>query len=121
MVALEAAERSSHCGLGGQRHHRRRRHQNARRSHHCPLRKDGGKERTAALLTCRGRLESPAHPPPAFFTKCCTRRLPLRPKARGKAEPTVDDRLQKLSDLLGKNLISQAEFEAKRQQILSEI
>jgi hypothetical protein len=36
-------------------------------------------------------------------------------------ETTVESRLKRLTDLRDKNLISQAEFEAKRQQIISEI
>jgi len=43
------------------------------------------------------------------------------PKIPATSGPTVDDRLQKLNDLFGQKLISQTEFEAKRQQIISEI
>jgi len=43
------------------------------------------------------------------------------PKIPATSGPTVDDRLQKLADLFGKKLISQAEYDTKRQQILGEL
>ncbi len=43
------------------------------------------------------------------------------PKIPATTGPTVDDRLQKITDLFGKKLISQAEYDAKRQQILGEL
>jgi uncharacterized protein (DUF697 family) len=57
-----------------------------------------------------GVLHKMLHPSPA-----------TPPKIPAASGPTVDDRLQKLNDLFGKKLISEAEFAAKRQQILSEI
>lgn len=52
--------------------------------------------------------------------------IPLPPpiiQTIGKVSPmiAIEERLRKLSDLFGQNLISQADYDAKRQQILSEL
>ena len=65
-------------------------------------------------------LESPALAPDALHKMLNPPPIP-RPKIPATSGPTVDDRLQKLMDLFGKKLISQAEFDAKRQQILGEL
>ena len=73
-------------------------------------------ERDAVAIYMPNAVESPAHaqdaltPPPATPSRI--------PATSG---PTVDDRLQKLTDLLGKRLISQEEYHAKRQHILGEL
>ena len=72
------------------------------------------------VIDVPGAAEIPAQPT-GIFHKMLHPSPTAPPKSAGEGKPTVDDRLQKLNDLFGKNLISQAEFEAKRQQIISEI
>lgn len=65
-------------------------------------------------------LESPALAPDALHKMLNPPPIPP-PRIPATTGPTVDDRLQKITDLFGKNLISQAEYDAKRQQILGEL
>ena len=65
-------------------------------------------------------LESPVHAPDALH-KMLNPSPATPPKIPATSGPTVDDRLQRLADLFGKKLISQAEYDAKRQQILGEL
>ena len=64
-------------------------------------------------------LESPALAPDALHKMLNP--PPIPPKIPATSGPTVDDRLQKLADLFGRKLISQSEYDAKRQQILGEL
>jgi uncharacterized protein (DUF697 family) len=58
---------------------------------------------------------APGGPPPLLMP-------PAGPlKSAAVSNPDVEGRLQKLADLLGKNLISQAEYDQKRQHILNDI
>jgi hypothetical protein len=43
------------------------------------------------------------------------------PRASGKGPASVNDRLQKLAELRAKNLITEDEYQARRQEILAEI
>jgi hypothetical protein len=65
-------------------------------------------------------LESPALAPDALHKMLNPPPIPP-PRIPATSGPTVDDRLQRLADLFGKKLISQAEYDAKRQQILGEL
>ncbi|HEY5298687.1 MAG TPA: hypothetical protein VIK59_12275 [Verrucomicrobiae bacterium] len=65
-------------------------------------------------------LESPALAPDALH-KMLTPPPAIPPKIPATSGHSVDDRLQKITDLFGKKLISQAEYDAKRQQILGEL
>jgi len=65
-------------------------------------------------------LESPALAPDALHKMLNPPPIPP-PRIPATSGPTVDDRLQKLADLFGKKLISQAEYDAKRQQILGDL
>jgi hypothetical protein len=65
-------------------------------------------------------LESPVHAPDALH-KMLNPTPAIPPRIPATSGPTVDDRLQKVADLFNKKLISQAEYDAKRQQILGEL
>jgi hypothetical protein len=65
-------------------------------------------------------LESPALAPDALHKMLNPPPIPP-PKISATSGPTVEDRLKKLAALFGKKLISQAEYDAKRQQILGEL
>jgi uncharacterized protein (DUF697 family) len=65
-------------------------------------------------------IESPALAPDALHKMLNPPPIPP-PRIPATTGPTVDDRLQKLADLFGKKLISQSEYDAKRQQILGEL
>ena len=65
-------------------------------------------------------LESPALAPDALHKMLNPPPIPP-PRIPATSGPTVDDRLQKLADLFSKKLISQVEYDAKRQQILGEL
>ena len=64
-------------------------------------------------------LENPVHAPDALHKMLNPQ--PTPPKIPATSGPTVDDRLRKLTDLFSKKLISQAEYDTKRQQILGEL
>lgn len=72
------------------------------------------------VIDVPGAAEIPAQPT-GFFHKMLHPSPATPPKIPATSGPTVDDRLQKLADLFGKKLISQAEYDAKRQQILGEL
>ncbi len=73
-----------------------------------------------AITDMPTQVESPIHAPDALHKILTPPPLPAR-KYPATSSPSVDDRLQKLSDLFAKKLISQAEYDAKRQQILGEL
>jgi uncharacterized protein (DUF697 family) len=72
------------------------------------------------VIDVPGAAEIPAQPT-GIFHRMLHPSPASPPKIPATSGPTVDDRLQKLADLLGKNLISQTEYDTKRQQIISEI
>lgn len=85
-----------------------------------------------ALVVKQRKDEAAAwQPPPASYTQSppVPPQLPLALPAHAQAtmQPPplhtadVETRLNRLNELLSKNIISQAEYEAKRQQILAEI
>jgi uncharacterized protein (DUF697 family) len=65
-------------------------------------------------------IENPVHAPDALH-KMLNPPPATPPRIPVTSGPTIDDRLQKLTDLFSKKLISQAEYDTKRQQILGEL
>jgi hypothetical protein len=65
-------------------------------------------------------VENPAQPT-GVFHKMLHPSPATPPKIPATSGPTVDERLQKLSDLFGKNLITLDEYDARRRKILDEI
>ena len=74
----------------------------------------------AQVIDAPNALEIQAHPTDALH-KMLNPPPAAPPRIPATSGPTVDDRLQKLADLFAKKLITQAEYDARRQQILGEI
>jgi len=72
------------------------------------------------IIDVPGTPETPAHPT-GIFQKMLHPSPATPPKIPATSGPTVDERLQKLADLFGKNLITLDEYDARRRKILDEI